>query len=373
MICKCTCTKDNDAILDGMVNITSIKDLYLSLSNKELTKIIMTEEFVLEYFTHAGIQEFIDNVEQLLPHVVIEAPTYKSLISEDISYLSNVSSVEDLLDYVLNNNKQAVKLINHVFQSYEYLENESIETSHRLNNLCAELAEHLDNYTLLKNKNDEAEATINKLKTQLDTLITRINYTYSKNMTVEEILGQKLNTQSYNRILYFKEHIRVHYIDTFIYYLQMIMKVVHGIPVRFVVMEPLNAYGRAYLYSNCKSGRLSYEDIDREDIFLAGYSPKVMERVLANPSHVEFLIILDRTGWKAPYVSGNNVKLYHIVPDIETLKIKPADDVVFSYSKETQHVPYIDGFDNMSHEKQLSAYSNMKSMQALIKVLREGV
>lgn len=369
MIYICTVNKDNDAILNGMCNINTIEGLYNSLSKEDMTKLIITEEFILKYFTSSGIVQFISDTRRLLPHLEIEAPKYDHIITEDVDYLANLTSVEDLIDYVLNNREQALKLINHVFSKYNKMERESIEISHKINSLCSELLEANDEYKQLSAKNVEAENTINLLKTQLDTLITRINYSYNKNISSDTILGTKVDTLKYNHILYFKEHIRVHYIDTFIYYLKNIMTILHDIPVRFVVMEPLNAYGRAYLYPTCKSGRLTYDDIDRNDIFLAGYSPKVMERVLANPSHVEALVILDRTGWEGQYVEGNNVHLFHIVPDIETLKIKPADDIVFSYSNNTQHIPYIEGYDSMTEEQRLAKYSSMESMKYMVKLL----
>jgi hypothetical protein len=218
-------------------------------------------------------------------------------------------------------------------------------------------------YNSLAEKNNETEA-------KLHALVSRVNYRYEKSVNPDEMFLAKHN--SYNHVLYLKEVSRVHYTDTLIYYLREVLKTLYGVPVRLVVIEPYYAYGRESMYPKCKPHwKLDYQDVYSGDIMMAGYQPKLMKDILQDPNHVNYLIVLDRGGYRVPHIDCQNTTVVYMTSDVKDLPDDVQKDHVISYEDDTMYIPYVENFDSLSPEDKIQKYSSMSVTKALIRFLEE--
>ena len=180
------------------------------------------------------------------------------------------------------------------------------------------------------------------------------------------------NSNNYNHILYIKELSRVHYTDTLVYYLQEILKTLYGVPVRTVVIEPYYSYGREAMYPDlAPHWKLKYEDVYGGNIFMAGYQPKLMKDILQNANHVNYLIVLDRAGYRYPHIDCPNTTVVYTASDLTDVPPEIDIDKVISYSDRSMYIPYIEDFDKLSPEDKIQKYSSMDVTKELINYLEE--
>ena len=62
------------------------------------------------------------------------------------------------------------------------------------------------------------------------------------------IISSILSKNNYDKVIYIKEITRVQYIDTLVYYLKEILRVLYSMPTRLVVIESYYGSGCPRLY-----------------------------------------------------------------------------------------------------------------------------
>ena len=361
---------DNEEILKGSICITTIGELYRAIIDTEATEVEIRKDFAEEFFTPSGLAHFVEDAQNLNPKIVVNVDGVMSVFNEDaVKELLNLRNPEELLYALEKKPKEIMDTIKMLCNEYMSAASETLIANNKVATL------HLQNATLqsklqsVKNEKKSLIAIKNDYESKFNTLLSRINFKYSKAIdpdTMFQVVGNK-----YDKILYIKEITRVHYTDTLVYYLQELLRTLYNVPVRFVVIEPPYAYGRAYMYPNCKPHYdLIYNDVYKEDIFMAGLQPNLMEDILRNPSSVNYLIILDRSGYAVPHVRGDGVEIVYCVSDVNDIPDNtiPADRII-SYSEGTMNIPYIPGFHLLSTEDKLKKYSSMKIVKKLVELI----
>ena len=281
----------------------------------------------------------------------------------------SLKTPEELIYAITRKPKEVIDTIQMLGDEYLSTTRETLVANNKISTL------HLRNAMLLS-KLEEVEEERKKLislkndfESKFDTLLSRINFRYDKN--IQESKMFQVSGNKYDKVLYIKEITRIHYTDTLVYYLQEILKTLYGVPVRLVVMEPPYAYAKASMYPRCKPHfDLTYNDVYEEDIFMAGFQPNLMQDILKNSSSVNYLIILDRSGYAIPHVYGENVEIIYCVSDIKDMEGQaiPMDRVI-SYSDTTMTIPFIPGFDTLSIEERMRRYSSMEITKKLIELI----
>jgi len=373
MICVCTLIDANSHILEGKTVIKDLVGLYSILINKSLRLIDMRDDFVDKFFSQTSLRHFITEAKKLNPLLRIEASNSRLVMEEEKEErIREMKSNEELLQFVVQNN-DALKVIQRIFAEVNNANRDSMLASAKLSAMHLELANLQAERDSAVSKEHVANSLYEMTNMKLDTIVSKINNNYGKKFDLGKIMGIKIDIKRYKKILYIKEVTRVKYVDTLVYYVQEILKTLYSYPVRLVVMEARDAYYKAELYPRCKPHTsLSYADVAGSDIFMTGFQHKLMESITANPSDVDFLIVLDRTGWEAPYLIGNGVEVLYTVSDTSDIKFSCPKGRIISYSKETLHVKYINEFDKLSMEEKISAYSSMDTVKKIIELMERG-
>ena len=367
-----TLEEDSDIILNGDRCITNLKDLYTALVLKDTEEIVMTREFVDKYFTLNGLQTFVENAQTINDHcnIIVDEvlPLFQSNMVEE---LNDLKDREELLHALQFRDKDVMDAI-HMLCDY-YLN--SVQENVAANNKVATL--HIMNSQLERKFKDRDEdyknlmEVKNNYEMKLKSLVARINYNYKKDVESNKLV--QITGHRYDKILYIKEITRIHYTDTLIYYLQESLKIMYGVPCRLVVIEPFYAYSHCKLYPNCKPAYdLTKQDVYQSDIVMAGFQPKLLEDIIHNPAHMNYLIILDRGGYAVPHVYGKNIELVYEVSspdDLEALGIVCDSDHVITYNDNTLTIPYVENFQFMSIEEKMRIYSSMPIMKKLIELI----
>lgn len=362
---------DNDILIQGDGCCTNLQELYQALVEHNTTEILITKEFANEYFTYSALCDFVENSAALVPHVriVVEDTVYDSM-SEAVKELHTFKAPEEFIYALEQNPSRIIGTINSLCDFYFNAHDESTIANNKLATMLIKL-EELNKQLTFKNKDyDKLMVNRNELYSKLHALVERINFRYEKTVDVDNMF--QLEHNAYNHILYIKEITRVHYTDTLIYYLQEILKTLYSAPVRLVVIEPYYAYSRKDLYpGTAPHWDLSYNDVYANNIFMAGFQPKVMTDVLKDPNHVNYLIILDRGGYMAPHVVGGNVTTVYTVSDLKDAPNTIQNNHLISYDSSTLYIPYIENFDDLSPEDKVQKYSSMNITKELIRHLEE--
>jgi hypothetical protein len=362
---------DSSVVINGAYCVTSMKDLYSCIIEKDATELEIRKDFAEEFFTPASLAEFVKNVKEINPTLqVTTSVTTQNFLTEQVQKLSDIKDTSEFI-YVLEKNPNDVfSLIKELTDFYmgaysETLEaNNKVSTQHlKIASLQRQLAEKQSAYDDLLKREQEVES-------RLHILISRINYQYGHNINMDTLLDAAGNR--YDKVLYIKEVSRVHYTDTFIYYLQEIMRTLYSVPCRLCVMEPFYAYDNIRLYKDLKpSWDLTAEDVYSSDVFMAGYQPTLVQDILKNPSNIRYLIFLDRAGGSQVHITGDNVETYYCVSDEKDMEDFEDKSRIISYSTETSNIPHIPGFDQKTNEEKMGAYSSMPLMQRVIDVMEE--
>lgn len=363
---------DSKVILEGYACLTTVEELYIHVIDPHTTDISIRADFANEYFTRSGLLDFIDNAKKLNKNITIYAPS-----SEDAYLLAQVKELKAMrtsseIIYALEKNPQEFKLLlDTLCDKYLDTQSETLEANNRVS------SQHLKIVSLqkqLQNQNERIEElTRHKLSVEerLHILVSRINNQYGHNINMDTLLDA--NGNRYDRVLYIKEITRVHYTDTFIYYLQEILRTLYGVPCRLCVMESFYAYDNKVLYPDTvPSWNMTADDVFRSDIYMAGYQPTVMEQILNNSANIRYLIVLDRAGGYDVHIHGNNVEPLFCVSDVNDLGGFNQLDRIISYNRETQNILHIDDFDKKTSEEKMQLYSSMPIMKAVIDLMEGG-
>ncbi len=362
---------DNDIIIRGDICCVSLQDLYRALVNTNTTEIIITKEFANEFFTYSALNDFITYSASVASNV--------SIVVDDVISLSNLKAVIDLksitlpdeLIYALEvNPTRVISTIQMLCNNFLEEHDDAAIANNRIASMRVRLEDLRSQLRSAEAENRKLQDECNDIKSRLHALVSRTNFRYEKTVEPDSLFVADSN--GYNHILYVKEITRVHYMDTLLYYLSEILKTLYEVPVRTVVIEPYYSYGRECLYPNMRPHwQLKYRDVYSGNIMMAGYQPHLMEDILKNPSHVNYLVILDRGGYQIPHVQCGNTTYIYTASDISDVSDAIDRNQIISYDESTLYIPYIEDFNKLSPESKVQKYSSMNVTKELINYLEE--
>lgn len=360
---------DSSVVLDGATCITTMRDLYTCIVDPEATELFIRQDFSSEYFTPSGLSGFIKNVKRINKRIDVSTDALSvDFMVEQAKRLYRLRDKNELIYVIEKNPKEFFDTVGELCRFYVSAYSETLEANNKVSSqhlkiasLQRQLEERNKVYEDLLSREQESEQ-------RLHVLVSRINYQYGHNINMDTLLDAFGNR--YDKILYIKEFTRVHYVDTFIYYLQEILRSLYSVPCRLCVMESFYAYDNSAMYPDLTpSWDMTAEDVYSSDIYMAGYQPKLMEDILKNSSNIRYLVILDRAGGYKVHVHGDNVETLYCVSDIEDLGGFRYMDRVISYSPETHNIPHIPDFNKKTNEEKIGIYSSMQIMKDVIELM----
>lgn len=372
MIYLCTSKDSNQEILESKKIIKTIGALYESLK-EPMEELIIDQSFIDQNFTSLGLENFIQSVIKMKPDIKITVPdSYRFEYETLKDIISNVIVDEDkFLEYVLHNKNEMFNMFKFMCSKNRALYMDSLAYSNKLNTLQLELEEANEVIENLHSRNNSLTEIVKSHEASLELISSQVKYKTGKEIDLSLLKSIDASNNSYFKILYIKEVTRVKYIDTFIDTLMTILEITYSLPVRLVVMESTFSYRKSSLYPKCKSFlNLKYRDIQKSNIFMAGFNKKLMNDILLNPERIPYLIVLDRTGLEAPVIYADNIVNVFTVSDLKDLDedtIKKEN--VISYSDSTMYIPHINDYDTLSQEEILSKYSGMKITKDIFNLL----
>lgn len=362
---------DNDIIIHGDSCCTTLHELYTALTETNTTEIEIRKDFAEAYFTYSALCDFVEYSAALFPNIRIhvEDTIYDTAIKE-VKELMSYHTPEEFVYAIEQNPSRVISTIQMLGKEFTKAHDDVAIANNKLATMLVQiedLTQRLQyankDYATLAQKHNDTES-------RLHVLVERVNYRYEKTVNPDELFVAKHN--AYNHVLYLKEISRVHFTDTLIYYLKEILKTLYNVPVRFVVIEPYYAYQRISMYPACKPHwKLTYQDVYSNDIFMAGYQPKVMNDILQDPNHVNYLIVLDRGGYGYPHIDCGNVSTVYLASDLKDVPENISKHNIISYNDDTLFIPYIEDFNKLSPEDKIQKYSSMNVTKSLIKYLEE--
>lgn len=362
---------DNDIIIRGDMCVTNLRELYEALIGSNTTEIELREDFIDTNFTYSALCDFVAQASAIAPNVRVWASgvLYDNTM-EAVKELQAFGSADELVFAAEHNATRLMSTIKMLCQSYIDARDESAIANNKIatmlvqiDDLKRQIKEADSDYKSLQSVHNDTEA-------KLHSLVSRVNFKYEKAINIDEAF--LLHENKYNHVLYIKEVTRVHYVDTMLYYVEEILKTLYSVPVRSVVIEPYYSYGCESRYpKHVPHWQLTYKDVYSEDILMAGFQPKLMRDILQDSNHVNYLIILDRGGYKVPHVSSGNVSTIYTVSDLKDLPNNVKQSDVISYEATTMNIPYIEGFEELSPEERIKIYSSMDVVKKLINILEE--
>ena len=361
---------DNDVIIRGSRCILTPTELYQTVIMKDTTGIHIRKEFADLYFTASGLADFIQQARILNPYCEVTVDTkVHDFKMEAVRELNRYTDPEDVIYQMMAHPREMMEVLHMLCRSYFGAYSETLVANNKVSTL------QLQNTQLLKQLADMKEdykmlmSDKELVQSQLGMLVGRINYSYEKDIDPSQFI-QIEGKSRYTKILYIKERTRVRYVDTLIYYIKEILRLLYGVPVREVVIAPYYSYEGAQMYPHLEpSFGISYTNVYKSDIYMPGFQPKIMEDILRNPSNVEYLIILDRCGMGVPHVIGDDVEYVYTMSDPRDNYDNLPPSRIISYFHETLHIPYIEGWDDLSQEEKITRYSSMQITKFFIDLL----
>ena len=332
--------------------------------------IIFRNDFISKYYTPSGFEEFISSTRRVNPNIIIKldedlGSTQFDEMTQKINRTRTLEELMTLISYYPNEVYDTIKSItSNIEEHKEQFLGYSAQISELQNrNLSlTQEAEELMRQLELQQLTDES------IKSRLNILISRINYQYGINYNADKTFVVDKN--SYDKVIYIKEITRVQYIDTFIYFLREILKVIYGMPTRTVVIESYYADAKVPLYKDLKPHyELTHEDVLSGNILMLGMQPKIMTDVLKNASNISFLIVLDRAGYSEPHITGDNVEYLFTASDMNDVPDTIDKSRVISYDENNLSIPYIERFDELDMTNKMALYSSFPITKSIVDLL----
>lgn len=338
--------------------------------NTQSNRVIIRGDFAKEYFTPSGILKFIDNSRRVNRNLIIELDEQSNVIT-DVKFINKLRDLRNLEEIIM------------LATSYpkEFLDSIKILTSNAINNRDELLASSSTVSRLQsiidtqKKEIDDLEYTLkieqeNKFNSssKLNSLVNRINYQY--NLGIEEDKLFTVDKNNYDKVIYVKEITRVQYVDSLVYYLKEILKVLYSMPTRLVVVESFYASGKPAVYPDLVPHyALKEKDVISGDILMLGIQPKLLQDVLRNPTNISILIVLDRGGYKIPHIKGKNVEYLYTASDLDDVPPDVPKSRIISYSEDSLYIPLIKGFKELDKGERISKYSSTTIMKKLVALI----
>lgn len=340
------------------------------VNNLVSNKVVIRRDFAHEFFTPTGLVEYVNSVKKFNYNIVIELDGTDEVVTKEslIDMMKGCRNIEELIQLAVFHDREFMDVLSSLIEHRESDYNKMLEFSNqvaRLQSIIDGLHSDIEEkeYQLATEQRNKYAA-----QAKLHALISRINYQYNVGVDKNKLFSVDKN--SYDKILYIKEITRVQYIDSFVYYLQEILKTIYTMPTRVLVIESYYADGKIQQYPNLKPHHSLIErDVLKGDILMLGMQPNLMQDILKNASNISILLVVDRAGYSTPHIWGENVEVLYTVSD---LKDVPADvnmGRVISYDENTLFIKYIEDFDKLDASGKISAYSSMSLMKKVIKLL----
>lgn len=336
--------------------------------------IIFRSDFITKYFTPTGFQQYIDGARKMNPSLIVHVDDKIEFNNVNVmtKKIHNAKSIDDLILLMSRYPKEFLDTLISITGDVEDKNQKFLSNSTQISQLQNQINSLVDEKENLRSQLSLKAAENESIRSKLDTLVARINYQYGLNYNADRTFIT--DGHSYDKVLYIKEITRVQYVDTFVRYLQEILRVVYGMPTRVVVVESYYADSKVMQYPYYKPHyELTQEDVLSGDILMLGMQTKLMSDILRNASNVSFLIILDRAGYSEPHVTGKNVEYLFTVSDLKDCPSSIDKMRTISYSPDTLSIPFVDKFGSLDNSQQMSVYSSFPIMKSVVDLLSSGV
>lgn len=367
----------DEAIEDKLSRYTFIHDKValakVVCETAKANTIIFRKDFIEQYFTPTGFDEYCRGVRSLNPNLVIKVdnPELVETVDSMTRKIINCRNMREILMLASAHEKEFVDTILTMANASKRERDAMLYYSTQISQLQTQASSLLDELDDLRNELNNEQQTKLEYQSKYNNLVARINYQYGLNYNADKVF--QVQKHSYDKVLYFKEISRVQYTDSFIYYLQQILKIIYGMPTRIVVIESYYADGKVGQYPRLKPHyTLTQEDVISGDILMLGIQPNTMQDILKNASNVSFLIVLDRAGYSQPHIIGDNVEYFYLTSD---LKDKPeyVDKLrCISYDDSTLNIPHVDNFNVLDDSAKMTLYSSYPIVKSIVGLINGG-
>lgn len=367
----CTCNVTQEDKFSNITILESLDELNRVVINDKNSHVIMRDDFIKSCLPFNTLKEYIKNINKVNPGITIdtEGDYIDDLVDESfLKTLADNLNPDDLTMLLQFKPTETIDAIYRLIAKY----NKQTFQELRSASIISAMREEID--TLKDDVKEYKEALeqerVNKVDVQnkLSVLVNRINYTHNVGVDASKLF--KIQGNSYDNILYFKEISRVQYTDTFIMILQEIFKIIYNMPTRVLVIEGYYANGKVSQYPTLKPHyALTERDVLQSDILMLGYQPKIVQDIMKNPSNVSILIVLDRAGYSVPHILGDNVEYLYLASDIKDVPKDVPKSRIISYHSDTLFIPHIKGFEDMSPRDKVGAYSREKIVHLIVDLL----
>lgn len=340
------------------------------IDNTHANTIIFRKDFISKYYTPSGFEEFMLSARKVNPNLIIKMEEDLDMINFDkmTQKINNTKTLEELMTLVSYYPNEVYDTIKTITGTIETHKEKFLEYSAQISELQNRNLSLIEEKEELARRLELQQLTDESLKSRHNILVSRINYQYGVNYNADKTFV--VDENSFDKIIYIKEVTRVQYVDTFIYYLREILKIIYGMPTRTVVIESYYADSKPPLYPDLKPHyELNHEDILSGNILMLGMQPKIMTDVLKNASNISFLIVLDRAGYSEPHITGDNVEYFFTVSDLNDLPDTIDKTRVISYDENTLSIPFIDRFDELDSSNKMALYSSFPITKSIIDLL----
>lgn len=339
--------------------------------NKTRRTVIVRKDFIDKYFPYGTINSYVGTVERLNPNIIFQFDGYElqsQVDREVLGLIANNLNKDDLTTILQFRSHDFIEALVKLINSYTSKESQELQGA----SIISSLRETIDRQNA---RIKELERLLNiettskaEVQDKLSVLIKRINYTH--NVGVEESMLFRAHTNNYDRVVYIKEITRVQYVDTFVYALQEILRIMYSMPVRLCVIEGYYANGKVSQYQGLKPHyRLTEHDVVSSDILMLGYQPKLFQDIMKNPSNISILIVLDRGGYICPHLFGDNVEYFYTASDTRDVPQDVPRSRIISYDSDTLYIPMIKNFRSLSAADRVHKYSSMNIVKQVIGLL----
>lgn len=335
--------------------------------NTVANKVIIRDDFASEYFTPSGLLVFVKNARRMNRNLIIEISK-----DEEVKYVDALKKkmrdskdVDELVTLALLYPKEFQDCINVLTTSMEDYQREILAAANKVSRLQTIIESQKREISTLQEALNLEQQNKMFAFSKLDSLVKRINHQYG--VKVDEATLFEVEGNKFDKVLYFKEFTRVQYTDTFLYYLKEILKILYGIPVRYVVVESFYSTLAPNLYPSLTPHfKLRESDVIAGDILMLGLQPKLMQDILKNASGISILIVLDRCGYAHPHIRGKNVEYFFLASDVKDVPRDIPKERVISYSDETMVIPYVRDFDSLDTNTKMTKYSSFNVTKKVI-------